>query len=88
MSSILQALSIDTALSALTSYFLPEWQPKRAIRGKTFAEAAIFKLDAELNTDAVRANGDMIAEVKLKLADTVERFIIRIGKQGIFESVG
>lgn len=76
------------ALTALKAFFLPEWQPKRAIRGKTFDEAAIIKLDNELNTDATRADGDMISEIKLKLADTVERFIIRIGKQGIFESVG
>jgi hypothetical protein len=75
------------ALSALKSFFLPEWQ-KGAIRGNTLDEAAIIKLDDELNTDATRANGDMITEIKLKLADTVERFIIRIGKQGIFDSVG
>lgn len=76
------------ALSALKSFFLPEWLPKRAIRGNTFEEAAVIKLDEELNTDATRAAGDMIAEVKLRLADTIERFIIRIGKQGIFEAVG
>jgi hypothetical protein len=34
------------------------------------------------------SQGDMNAEIKLRLADTVERFIISIGKQGIFESVG
>jgi hypothetical protein len=76
------------ALSALKLFFLPEWQPKRAIRGNTFNDAAIIKLDEELNTDATRAAGDMIAEIKLRLVDTVERFIIRVGKQGIFEAVG
>jgi len=76
------------ALAALKSFFIPEWLPKRAIRGDTFDEAAVIKLDEELNTDAVRAAGDMIAEVKLRLADTIERFIIRIGKQGIFEAAG
>jgi len=75
------------ALSALKSFFLPEFT-KRALRGAKFEEACIIKLDEELNTDATRANGDMISEIKLRLADTVERFIIRIGKQGIFESVG
>ena len=75
------------AISALNSFFLPEYA-KRAVRGNTFQEAVIIKLDDELNTDATRANGDMISEIKLRLADTVERFIIRIGKQGIFESVG
>lgn len=75
------------ALSALKSFFIPEFT-KRALRGKTFEESCIIKLDEELNTNATRANGDMISEIKLRLADTVERFIIRIGKQGIFESVG
>jgi hypothetical protein len=75
------------AISALNSFFLPEFA-KRAVRGNTYKEAVIIKLDDELNTDATRANGDMISEIKLRLADTVERFIIRIGKQGIFESVG
>lgn len=75
------------AISALQSFFLPEWT-KRALRGDAFTDAAIIKLDEELNTDATRANGDLISEVKLRLADTIERFIIRIGKQGIFESVG
>jgi len=75
------------ALAALRSYFFPEFQ-KRALRGGTFDEAAIIRVDEEINTDATRAAGDMYAEVALKLADTVERFIIKIGKQGIFESVG
>jgi hypothetical protein len=74
------------ALTSLKSYFQPEFT-KRALRGKTFEEAAIFKIDAENNTDATRAAGDMYADVSLRLADTVERFIIRIGKQGVFESV-
>lgn len=75
------------ALVSLQSFFLPEFV-KRAIRGDTFEDAAILKVDAENNTDATRADGDLFADVKLRLADTVERFNIRIGKQGIFESVG
>jgi hypothetical protein len=74
------------ALTALVSFFMPEWV-KRALRGGSFTDAAIIKIDAELNTDATRGAGDLIAEVSLRLADTVERFIIRIGKQGIFEQV-
>ena len=73
------------ALAALRSFFEPEWV-KRALRGDTFEDAAILKIDGENNTDATRANGDMFADIKLRLADTVERFIIRIGKQGIFDA--
>ena len=81
-------LTEKPALTSLKVYFLPEWQRKRAIRGDTFEDAAILKIDSEINTDVTRADGDMWAQVKLRLADTVERFNILIGKAGIFESVG
>ena len=75
----------NLARAALRGFFFPEFQ-KRALRGETFDDAAVIKIDQENNTDATRANGDMFADIALRLADTVERFIIRIGKQGIFES--
>ena len=75
------------AIVSFQTYFYPEWT-KRALRGDTFEDSTIIKIDAENNTDATRAAGDMNAEIKLRLADTVERFNIFIGKQGIFESVG
>ena len=75
------------ALTALRLYFRPEWV-KRALRGDTFDDAASIKIDDENNTDATRAAGDQNAAISLNLADTVERFNITIGKQGIFESVG
>jgi hypothetical protein len=73
------------AIVALRSFFKPEWA-KRALRGDTFEEACIIKIDDENNTTATRAAGDTNAEISLRLADTVERFNITIGKQGIFES--
>ena len=76
----------DMARGSLKSFFLPEWR-KRALRGDIFNDAATIKIDDENNTDATRAAGDMNAEVVLQLADTVERFVITIGKMGIFESV-
>jgi hypothetical protein len=84
--AINDAASDAQAMSALQSYFIPEFV-KRAIRGNTFEDAAKIKVDSEINTDATRAAGDKFAEVSLRLADTVERFIIKIGKQGIFENV-
>lgn len=74
------------ALVALQTYFQKEYV-KRALRGDKFDDAAIIKIDSENNTDATRADGDMFAELKLRLADTVERFIIKVSKQGIFDSV-
>lgn len=76
----------QVALQALKLFFLPE-HTKRALRGKKFEDACVLKVDSENNTDATRATGDMFADVSLRLADTVERFNIRIGKQGVFESV-
>ena len=45
-----------------------------------------IKLDGEINTPLTRAAGDLNTEIILKLADTVERFKITMGKLGIFET--
>jgi len=83
--SINDSLSDRQAETALIAFFQPEFV-KRALRGAEFKDACLIKVDSELNTDASRANGDKIASIGLRLADTTERFIIRIGKQGIFEA--
>lgn len=85
--AINDAATRELAKVALTSFFLPEWR-KRALRGDQFTDAAIIKIDDENNTNATMAAGDMHAQISLRLADTVERFIITIGKQGIFDSAG
>lgn len=74
------------ALVAMTNFFLPEFT-KRALGGATFAASCIIKIDNENNTAETRADGDLNCEISLKLADTVERFVITIGKQGIFDGV-
>lgn len=71
-------------ISALRGFFLPEWR-NRALRGDTFEEACTIKVDNEINTDLTRAAGELWAEINLQLADTVERFIIRMSKDGVFE---
>lgn len=73
------------AKSSLISFFKPEWK-KGAIRGDKFEDAAVIKIDSENNTNATRAAGDMYCDITLRLADTIERFIIRIGKAGISEA--
>jgi phage tail sheath protein FI len=75
-----------TAITTLRQFFLPEFN-KRALRGVTFDKAVQIKIDDENNNDLTRANGDLNAEITLRLADTVERFIIRIGKAGIFDDI-
>lgn len=74
------------AKAILIAYFRPEYA-NRALRGDSFNEACIIKIDAENNTNATMAAGEMHAEISLRLADTVERFIITIGKQGVLENV-
>jgi len=71
-------------LSTLRDYFLPEWR-KRALRGATFDEACSLKVDDDINTAATRAAGELYAEIALQLADTIERFVITISKDGVFE---
>lgn len=73
-------------IANLKSFFLPEWR-KRALRGDSFEDAASIKIDEENNTNLTMAAGDMNAEIKLRLADTVERFVITVSKAGIFESL-
>jgi hypothetical protein len=72
-------------VAALQSFFLPEWR-KRALRGKEFKEACAIKIDAENNTNATRAAGDLNCEITLRIADTIERFVISIGQAGLFET--
>lgn len=86
--SINDPVSDADARTAIVEFFTPEFV-KRAIRGDSLIggqnPAMVLKVDAELNTDAVRAAGNKIASISLRLADTTERFIIRIGQQGVFE---
>ncbi len=77
------------AKASIDSFFYPEWsKDPPALDGRTYADAASVKIDVENNPDVVKAAGDMMADILLKLVDTVERFRIRIGKAGIFESLG
>lgn len=76
----------ERAKTTLRAFFLPEWI-NGALRGDKFDEAFQLKIDAENNTDADAAAGDLNAEIKLKLAETVERFRIIMGKAGIFDAV-
>jgi hypothetical protein len=75
-------------LQSLRDFFRKEYRKQALDNDLTFEKAAILKLDREINDDTVKEAGDMIAMVSLKLVGTVERFVIIIGKQGIFESVG
>jgi phage tail sheath protein FI len=76
----------ERAKTTLRAFFLPEWV-KGALRGDKFSDAFKLKIDEEINTDLTRSLGDLNAELKLKLADTVERFKMIIGKAGIFDAV-
>ena len=70
---------------SLRAFFLPEYK-KRALSGKNFEYACIIKVDSSINTNATRANGDLFAEVSLRIVDTVERVNFIISQQGIFET--
>lgn len=77
--------SDNLARASFIQFFTPELA-KRALRGdKLIGDAMILKIDDENNTDGTRALGDKNAELALRLADTTERFIITISKQGVTE---
>lgn len=76
------------ALQSLRMFFRAEYRNGGLDNDLPFEKAALLKLDRETNPDDVKAAGDMVAKVSLKLPDTVERFILIVSKQGIFESVG
>lgn len=77
----------DLLLVSFRTFFIPEFA-KGAIRGKDLDDAVLVKIDDENNPEATVVLGDLNAQIKLRLAETVERFIITIGKAGIFESFG
>jgi hypothetical protein len=77
--------SQDLLLTTLRAFFLPEYQ-KSAIVGDTFGDAVTIKIDDENNTAVTRAAGDLNAEISVAIVDTVERFIMRVGQAGLFES--
>lgn len=72
--------------AAFVQFFLPELA-KNALVGKDVQEATLLKIDSENNTASTRAGGDLFADMSLAIVDTVERFNIRIGKQGVTEGV-
>lgn len=86
--SINNATVRQKALASLRAFFLPEWRPKEALDGPKFEDACELKCDAENNTQATMDEGDTYAEISLRLANTVERFKISVGKLGVFDSVG
>ena len=87
---IIFAINNATARSRLetsfVTFFLPEFA-KGALNGNTFEDAVSIKIDDENNPPEEIAAGNLNAEIKLKLAETVERFVITIGKAGIFEDL-
>jgi hypothetical protein len=70
--------------AAFVQFFTPELA-KGALVGKDVQEATLLKIDSENNTDSTRDDGDLFVDMALDIVDTVERLIIRIGKQGVTE---
>jgi hypothetical protein len=63
--------------------------------GKEFAKGALgadrpqdawhVKIDGDNNSASDAAAGDLLCDIEVALANAVERFIMRVGKKGIFE---
>lgn len=78
--------NIGILKTTLNAYFLVDFN-KGAFEGDTFKQAVLIKIDKENNTPLDGANGDLNAQIKLKIVNTIERLNISIGKAGIFESL-
>lgn len=74
------------AISALKSFFKPEYVKRALDNDFDFTVACVIKVDEEINTPAIKAAGKMQAEVTVRIVDTVEQFVITIGRAGIFET--
>ena len=72
--------------TSFISFFLPEFA-KSAIVGNSFEDAVRIKIDDENNPAEELVQGNLNAEITVRIVDTVERFIITIGQAGIFEDL-
>lgn len=70
----------------LTTFFVPEWQVKRVLKGTKQDAAFTIKIDSENNTPASMENGDLNVEITLSLTRIVERIIFSVGKRGVSET--
>ena len=68
--------------SSLRAYFLGEYS-NGALQGATFDDAVNIKIDFDNNPQSSRAAGDLFADISLYLADSVERFTLRMSKLGV-----
>jgi len=75
------------ALQAIRGFFRAEYNNGSLDKDYKFDDAAVIKLDREINTDDVKAAGNMVCHISLRLPNTVERFIIVMSRAGVFESV-
>lgn len=72
--------------TSFIAFFQPEFA-KGAIQGSTFGQAVSIKIDDENNPPEETSAGNLNAEIKVRIADTVERFVITMSKAGIFEDL-
>jgi hypothetical protein len=73
----------DSLIAGLTEYFNNEWAIGALDRLLAQQNSFTIKIDAENNTGATVAAGDLYADIGLNLANIVEKFKIRIGKNGV-----
>jgi hypothetical protein len=71
-------------ITTLREYFGKEFA-KGALGADRPQDAFTVKIDSDNNTASDAADGNLICDIDVALANTVERFIMRVGKKGIFE---
>lgn len=72
--------------SALLSFFQPEYAKRALDNTFPLSESLVIKIDTENNTPLTQANGDLNAEVTLRIVNSVERLKFGIGKAGVIDT--
>jgi hypothetical protein len=78
-------LSTRASLKTTLNAFFGTEFAKGSLGADRPQDAFTVKIDSDNNASTDAANGDLICDIDIALANTVERFVMRVGKKGIFE---
>lgn len=72
--------------SSLLSFFQPEYAKRALDNSFPLSESLVIKIDTENNTPLTQANGELNAEIVLRIVNSVEQLKFGIGKAGVIDT--
>lgn len=72
--------------SSLLSFFQPEYAKRALDNTFPLSESLVIKIDTENNTALTQANGELNAEIVLRIVNSVENLRFGIGKAGVIDT--